>query len=241
MKKIVAITILIFIISSVFSMAGATTLNNSKWNLYFENIKITDGSVKATMEPTITGSSKSEITYCVNLSVPGEFYEFTVDVTNAGTEDAIVSEVNGNRLTSQQEKYLSYEVMYMDGTQVKQYDKLKAGTTEKLRIRLEFKKDITADDLPKEDTTLTLSLNTYYVQADNNTEEKESGTLSNSSSDSNNSDGNNNKIDSNISHNALTGDNIIMYFALFILAILAILCIFLANRKKDRKRGQTRE
>lgn len=166
---------LILIISSAFSVVGATTLNNSKWNLYFENIKITEGSSNPTIEPTIIGNSKSEITYSVNLSVPGDFFEFTVDVTNAGSLDAMVSDVNNHQLTAEQEKYLSYKATYIDGTEVNINDLLKAGNTDRLRIRLEFKEDITADDLPKEDTTISLSLNACYVQADTNATEREKG------------------------------------------------------------------
>ncbi len=132
------------------------TVNSTKWNLHFENIKVTEGSVNATLEPTITEESNTEITYSVNLNTPGDFYEFTVDVVNSGSLDAMVSEVKGTELTDKQKKYLDYEVTYMDGTKVNKNDKLSSGTTEKLRIRLEFKKDIIADDLPKEDTTLTL-------------------------------------------------------------------------------------
>ena len=165
-KKVLIVLLISFMVFSIFTISNAA--NNTSWNLYFENIEISDGSVTAISEPTITDSSKSEITYSVNLNTPGEFYEFTVDVKNAGTLDAMVSEINGNQLTEKQKKFLLYEVKYLDGTEIKKYDKLKAGSTETLRIRLEFKKDITAEDLPTEATTLTLSINTCYVQADTN-------------------------------------------------------------------------
>ena len=54
----------------------------------------------------------TEITYSINLELPGEYYDFTVDVVNKGTMDAKVSEVNNNQLTEEQQKYLSYQVTY---------------------------------------------------------------------------------------------------------------------------------
>lgn len=234
MKKVFMVSLLIFTIMFAFHVSGATTINYSKWNLYFENIKVTEGSVNATLEPTITENSNTEITYSVYLNTPGDFYEFTVDIVNGGNIDAMVSEVNGTRLTDKQKKYLDYEVTHIDGTKVEPNDKLRAGTTEKLRIRLEFKKDITADDLPKEDTTLTLSLNTYYIQADNNGVEGENETSSDSD---NNSDGDNTKNDtvSNIIKNVQTGDVIITYVVILILAVIALLITKKKSNKEDEK------
>lgn len=174
-KKIVVCFIMMIFSYSIYTSSNATTINNSKWNLHFENIEVADGSVNATQEPTIIGNSNSEIRYSVNLTTPGEFFEFNVDVVNSGSIDAMVSEVNSQQLTTEQEKYLSYKVTYLDGTDVAINNLLKAGTTERLRIRLEFKKDITTDDLPKEDTTILLSLNACYVQADGNASERENG------------------------------------------------------------------
>ena len=70
---------------------------------------------------------------------------------------------------------MSYKATYIDGTEVKKNDLLKSGKTDKLRIRLEFKTDITVDDLPKEDTNILFSLNACYVQADTNAVEREDG------------------------------------------------------------------
>lgn len=175
MKKFLIVNFVMVIIIFALSNVKAATINDSKWDLHFENIEIVNGSVNAIQEPTIIGSSNSEIVYSVNLATPGEFFEFTVDVVNGGNLDAMVSDVNNHMLTAEQEKYLSYKATYIDGTEVNINDLLKAGSTDKLRIRLEFKKDITADDLPKEDTTILLALNACYVQADTNSAERENG------------------------------------------------------------------
>lgn len=249
-RKIIIVVITISIINFCFNFLQIVNANNLKWNLYFDNINITEGSVNAITVPTITDSSKTEITYSVNLNMPGEFYEFTVDVKNAGTLDAMVSEINGNELTERQKRFLLYEVTYLDGTEVKKNDKLKSGATETLRIRLEFKKDITAEDLPSETTTLTLSINTCYVQADDNAVEREE-TNTNSADNSNSSNSSENEKETeieaeieaenetgrnniSISKNAKTGDNIIIYFIILALAILALVITKIVNKKEDK-------
>ena len=215
----------------------------SQWNLYFENIQITEGSVTAINPPEIKGSSNSEIDFDVNLAVPGEFYEFTVDVTNAGTMDAMVSEINDAQLNDNQKRYLLYEVTYLNGNKVQKNDLLKAGTTESLKIRLEFKKDINPEDLPIEDTSITLVLNTCYVQADDNANEpetdnssensNENGSTNGSKGDGTNADGNDKKTSSLI-NSIKTGDVILKYAIIGILAIFAFL-FTIYKSKKDEK------
>ena len=119
MKKIFLNLMIVVIFMVCFSLnVKAEALSSTKWNLYFENIQIKEGSVTAVNPPEIKGSSNSEIDFDVNLNVPGEFYEFTVDITNAGTMDAMVSEINNNQLTDNQKRYLSYEVTYLNGNKV---------------------------------------------------------------------------------------------------------------------------
>ena len=69
-------------------------------------MKINKGSVTATTEPTITESNKiSNFTFV--LDKRGDFYEFTIDIINNGTLDAMIDSIEKTpALTSEQEKYL---------------------------------------------------------------------------------------------------------------------------------------
>lgn len=126
----------------------------------------------ATKAPTIDDTS-TEITYQINLDTPGQFYEFTVDVENSGSIDAMLDEVLSTTLTSEQQRYLSYSVTYDSGATITKNDKLNAGASEKVKVRIEFKKDITAEDLPRNNTSLELTLKMRYIQADDNAHEIE--------------------------------------------------------------------
>ena len=233
----------------------------TKWDVHFENINILYGSVAAIQEPTIDEENKLDITFSVNLNTPGDFYEFTVDVVNDGNIDAMVDEINNSILTIEERRYLSFEETYFSGVKVNKYDLLKAGKRVKLRVKLKFRTDITADDLPKEDTSILLSLSTTYVEADENAHEVEEDIppKPNSGDDnkpednkpdnngngsdnnkSNNNDGigndENNKDDNNKSiwsfiKNPKTGDVIIKYV---IICILAGVAIFITKKKSNK-------
>lgn len=252
---IISITCIIFI-------SNISNANDLKWNLYFDNIEITPGSVSANQEATIIGSSRAEITFDVTLGVPGDFYEFTVDAVNDGTVDAMIDQVGINRLTEAQRKYMTYVVTYSDGMEVKVNDKLKAGTSEKLRVRLAFKGEVAPIDLPAESTALTLVLNTSYVQADENAVDREKNTIDNSNAINNtispNSVNNtnvantinetNNTINNTITNNdnqnsvnnnpitriknAKTGDDILKYVIILILSAIAIVILYKKNEDK---------
>ena len=284
MKKSILILMIVLIFMMCFCLnVRAETLPTTKWNLYFENIEITEGSVTAIKPPKIKGSSNSEIDFDVNLKIPGEFYEFTVDVANAGTMDAMVSEISDSQLNDNQKKYLAYEVTYLNGNKVQKNDLLKAGTTVKLKIRIEFKKDIDAEDLPKEDATISLVLNTCYVQADNNANEPETGDNEDPNNNGNNENGNNsqsgngnesgngsendnsknsdeskgngqnsanngngNEQNTNgnksgyLINNVKTGDAILKYVVIFVLATIAILFTIYKSKKGEKTEDSDR-
>ena len=69
---------------------GTARLGNATWNVKFDNIRTygTD-NVTPTLAPYIT-DSLTEVRYSVDISQPGDKYEFLVDVKNTGTIDAIL-------------------------------------------------------------------------------------------------------------------------------------------------------
>jgi hypothetical protein len=52
------------------------------------------------------------MTYTVTLNEPGDFYEFTINVVNDGTIDAVLSSINLTELTAAQQKYITHVVTY---------------------------------------------------------------------------------------------------------------------------------
>ena len=132
-----------------------------------ENINVTSGSVTATTAPTLD-TAKTTVNFSVKLTNPGDFYEFTVKEVNKGTIDAMVSTISKTGLTATQAKYLDYTVTYDSGLSLAQNQILKSGSGEYLRVKVAFKKDVTASDLPTADSTLNLNFSLSYQQAESN-------------------------------------------------------------------------
>jgi len=133
---------------------------DASWNVLLQNVKVSAGSVTATTPATISGDT---VNFAVNLTTPGDYYEFTVDVKNAGTIDAkLGSEPTLPTLTAEQQKYVTYSIKYADGTAIAANDALTSGTTKTVKVRLEFKKDIAS--LPADGLSLTLNYAMNYVQ-----------------------------------------------------------------------------
>lgn len=151
------------ILTSNLDILGNTTIKDNVWDVHFENIQITSGSVEAST-PTIQNGTN--ITYTVTLNQPGDYYEFTVDAKNVGTVDAMIDSVSNTGLTTAQKKYMNYTATYDSNLSLAEKQVLKAGKKERIRVKVEFKKDINASDLPTEANVLNLSLNMNYVQKD---------------------------------------------------------------------------
>lgn len=146
------------------AVTGITNISKNTWNVHFENINVTTGSV-AGGTSTIQDDS-AVVNFQVPLNTPGDFYEFTVNVVNSGSIDAKIGSIVNTGLTTDQQKYLEYVAVYSDGTEIKENDVLNANDSATILIRVKYRNDITEDDLPTTDQTLNLTFNLNYVQAD---------------------------------------------------------------------------
>lgn len=173
-KLIIALVLLLMVFTSIGYAALSTTLNISGtanvakagWSLYFTNIAVTSGSVAATTAPAVSGTTTTSLTYAVSLTKPGDFYEFKVDVKNAGTLAAKLSAAPSlSGVSTAQDVYINYTVTYSDGTAVKAGDTIAAGATKTLKVRVMYDTNVTASQLPTSAQTLSLKYSMTYVQA----------------------------------------------------------------------------
>ena len=164
---ILGLTVGYAILSTNLNINGSSTINNARWSIYFENVEEVDGSVTPTTEATINDTGNT-VTYAVTLAKPGDFYEFTVDVRNGGTIDGMIESVTSklnNQPITNLPAYLEYYVTYSDGVEIVNNHLLTAGTSEKYRVHIGFKRDINASDLPGTATTYNLSFGINETQA----------------------------------------------------------------------------
>jgi len=160
------------LLSSNLNITGTTSLSNNTWNIHWSNLSVTEGSVTGTQvtTPAAIKTGDTEVEYSITLSTPGDFYEFTIDAVNEGSIDAMIESFSNKTYESNgtTEKnlpsYLNYSVSYNDGIALANKQKLTANTTEKIKVRVEFKKDIEASDLPTTTDTIVFKFSVTYVQ-----------------------------------------------------------------------------
>ena len=160
-------------INSDLNINGTAQVKHANWDIHWANVQVTNGSVSANT-PTI--SNQTTVTYSVTLPTPGSFYEFTVDAVNGGQIDAMIDTIdfklNNNPITNLP-AYLKYSVTYSDGVPLEQNHLLAANTTEKYKVRIEYRTDITESQLPTTNQNLTLEFTVTYRQANEDAQEIE--------------------------------------------------------------------
>ena len=169
--SLLLIGIVYAILQANLQINGIAKISSNTWNIYFDNIQVNTNSVPIgdnDSPATIDPENNCKVDFSVTLSLPGDFYEFTVDVKNSGTIDGMIGEltktikVNGESV-SEVPDYLNYSVTYSDGIEIVENHALDAGTTETYLVRLEFKSDV--EELP-DATTISTSIEIRYIQAD---------------------------------------------------------------------------
>lgn len=158
-------------ISSNILINGTAIIQNKKWKIYFDNVNINEQSVSTKVEPETVENNTISIEYEVDLTKPGDFHEFTVDIVNDGDLTAVLDEFFITELTDVQKKYLNYTVKYNDGNAIAKNDTVAAHSSEKILVKIEYLKDVTSADLPTADEAISLNVELTYVPESSNSQE----------------------------------------------------------------------
>ena len=158
-------------LNTTLNINGTTNISSANWNIYWDNIQFGSNNVTDVTTPATISSGLTEVTFNVNFKEPGDTYEFTVDAVNDGSINAMVSVVsNGvyaaNGTTPKNlPDYLEYTVTYSDGVEIAQNHLLEAGETETYKVRVHYKEDITASQLPSTADNYVFKFSVTYAQA----------------------------------------------------------------------------
>ena len=149
-----------------FRFNGTTKVEKTTWDVHLDNIRVIEKSIEPLIAPTIE-SDGATVNFSVNLKQPGECYEFDIDIVNNGTVDAMIGGFDGNyNEFSQYAKYLDFKLTYQNGAEIKAKDLVKKNSTLKLKVKVEFKKDVTVEKLPSEEFNSDFNFNMYFIQSD---------------------------------------------------------------------------
>ena len=161
-------------LTSNLSISGNTEISANSWDIHFANIVVDPNSVAIgtnNQAATIDSSDTTKITYAVRLNRPGDYYEFNVDIVNAGTIDGMISSIESkinNQDISDLPSYLRYSIRYVEDLEILPNHILNANTTETIKVRIEYNDNIAASDLPDTLQSLNMSLSIDFVQKDEN-------------------------------------------------------------------------
>ena len=162
--SVFTLTVAYAALNAVLDISGSAQVSSAEWDVHFDNVKVINGSVSGD-DPRIT--SPITATFSTVLNMPGEFYEFTIDVVNDGSIDAMIENITKTpTLTSEQAKYLKYDITYQNGESITTRQLVEKNSFVRLKVRLEYRSDVTSSDLPKTSETLTLGLKLDYIQSD---------------------------------------------------------------------------
>lgn len=152
--KIPSISLLLLVVGIAYALLQ-TTINikgtmgfvSSSWNIYFDNLEIEPNSVEAITAPIINESDKTNINFSIKLTKPTDYYEFEVDMVNAGTIDAIISDIKLVGVLEELKQYVIYSIKYVDNSPLFVGDYLTGDTTRRIRVRVEFNENTNVSPL----------------------------------------------------------------------------------------------
>jgi hypothetical protein len=162
-------------LSTTLKINGTANITKNTWEIYWDEdtIDVKPGS-KGNTVPIVSddtnGAVDTVLTWTVNLDLPGDYYEFTIDAVNDGSIDAMVDEIEST-VTPTLPSYIKYSVTYSNGVPVVKNQKFDKKSSETYKIRVEFLNTITPDELnaiPSSGLSYSFTYEIDYAQADEN-------------------------------------------------------------------------
>lgn len=167
MALILLISIGFAYLSTTLYINGNANVYGNKWEIYFDNLIISENNINDT-RPTID-TNKTKIDFETNLYKPGDYYEFYVDVVNDGSIDAMVKTITKKAYENNNEisipSCIDFSVTYGDGNPLAVKHLLQKEDVITYKVKVEYKRDITEEELYTENKTIRFEFAVTYEQA----------------------------------------------------------------------------
>ena len=155
-------------LSKNLNINGVSGINKNTWDIHWDDTSVLEsGNVTATTPAYVSDQDKKIVTFGVELELPRDYYEFTVDAKNYGTVDGILEKVeikfyeeDGVTPTTLS-NCLQYSFTHADGSEYVPNEVLAVGESIKYKFRLEFK-DI--ESLECTNAPPIISVETTFIQ-----------------------------------------------------------------------------
>lgn len=159
-------------LSTPLKIKGTTDISATRWNVYWNNVTPASNNTSDVITPATISTDKTQVEFHVRLNKPGDTYEFTVDAVNDGSIHAMIGMTSSGIYQSDGvtattlPSYLEYSVTYDDRGTIQNKQLLEAGEREKIKVKVTYKRDITASQLPTQDIDYVFKYQISYIQAD---------------------------------------------------------------------------
>lgn len=170
-------------LQSTLTLNGVGAFNRNSWEIVWDDIQIksnvtyTDPDTGDETQGTVeyTDNTHTGIEYTAALLIPGDKFEFTVDMWNKGTVPAYASVVDRttqmlvNEIeTSEYSRWFDYSIDYTDGRVIKPLNTLQPNERKNVTVTLELKADITNEDLQTLPSTFEGGISILFEQYKSN-------------------------------------------------------------------------
>jgi len=174
---VLALSIGFALLSTTLKINGTAGIGKNTWDIHWENVDNESGNT-AESSAEINPNDNKEVNFEVNFTIPGEYYEFTVDAVNRGTLDGMLKKIeptiNGETIDDL-DPYLGYTITYLDGTTPEENDLLAVNKQITYKIRLEYKRTITNEQLeaiPNDGEPFEGKVTITYIQSNSSAVDK---------------------------------------------------------------------
>ena len=157
---LIGVTLGYAFVTTKLEIEGIATVKDAKWDVHFTNFQTMQGSVEPVSDPTVTNTN---VTFSAKLDEPGDFYGFTIDVTNQGTINADISNISLTPDFSTID-YIDATVTYNNDNPIQIGDILAAGKTKTIKVLLKYKDGLADNLYPTQNQIHNVTLTLDYEQ-----------------------------------------------------------------------------
>ncbi len=150
-------------INTDLEILGTAKVKDAKWDVHFDNYSLAVGSVTPAASPSIVDTT---MTFAASLVSPGDFYEFTIDVENEGTINAVLSNFSVSPDFSLVD-YINSTITYLDGSAIQVGDTLSVNDTKTIKVKLTYIDGLDESLYPSANQSFNVTVALDYSQNTN--------------------------------------------------------------------------
>jgi hypothetical protein len=144
----------LLLISFIYKILHQPVDTTYIWNINLTNLKVKEGSKTGNIS-----LKDNKVELDLTLEKEKEYYEFSFDIENTGTKDAILEEYNLE--VDNQKNILTYNISYLNNTPINKGDVLSNNSTQTIKVRIDYPKQ---EKKVYDKLNIKISLNLKYIE-----------------------------------------------------------------------------